>query len=358
VWSSIEQIEPAEYRTVLGDEHVEGANAGLLLSQQGVVAVGELVEEVVAAVGDRGSEVGAVRQLEGQDRRGVTGMQPLQLGHCPTFTQVVRRGHLVSASGGYVPTLLRSPQWKAPDAAESVDRRVVPNPDQARRLLAAVRDQGRTGGQLVAFFACMYFAGCRPSKALDLKSTDCVRPEHGWGRLNLSTSDPVAGTAWTDDGRARDRRGLKRRGRQEVRPVPIPPELVAALRRHLRTYGTGPDGRLFRTASGQAVPSSHYARVWRRARVAALTAEEAASPLAGRPYDVRYAAASLWLNAGVAPTEVARRLGHSLAVLLSVYANCIDGREEIANDRIEAALAGSERSGTLGRAGQRRDDEY
>ncbi|MGI9005291.1 MAG: hypothetical protein ACR2FU_03680 [Streptosporangiaceae bacterium] len=47
--------------------------------------LGELVEEVVAAVGDRGSEVGAVRQLEGQDRRGMVSMQPLQLGHRPTL---------------------------------------------------------------------------------------------------------------------------------------------------------------------------------------------------------------------------------------------------------------------------------
>jgi hypothetical protein len=44
------------------------------------VPVGELVEELVAAVGDRGSEVGAVRQLEGQDRRGMASIQPLQLG--------------------------------------------------------------------------------------------------------------------------------------------------------------------------------------------------------------------------------------------------------------------------------------
>ena len=61
----VDQVEPAEYRVVLGDEHVESADAGLLLSQQGVVPVGELVEEVVAAVGDRGSEVGAVRRLKG-----------------------------------------------------------------------------------------------------------------------------------------------------------------------------------------------------------------------------------------------------------------------------------------------------
>jgi hypothetical protein len=80
-----DQVEPAEYRAILGNEHVQGAHAGLLLSQQGVVPVGELSEEVIAAVGYRGSEVGPVRQFEGKDRRGMTGMQPLQLGHCPTL---------------------------------------------------------------------------------------------------------------------------------------------------------------------------------------------------------------------------------------------------------------------------------
>jgi integrase len=88
------------------------------------------------------------------------------------------------------------------------------------------------------------------------------------------------------------------------------------------------------------VPNSHYSRLWQHARTAAFTSAEAESPLAARPYDLRHAAASLWLNAGVVTTEVARRLGHSVAVLLKVYANCIDGQGEIANDRIEAALGG------------------
>lgn len=65
---------------------------------------------------------------------------------------------------------------------------------------------------------------------------------------------------------------------------------------------------------------------------------QVASPLARRPYDLRHAAASLWLNAGVPPTEVARRLGHSVAVLLKVYASCIDGEEGGMNDRIGRAL--------------------
>ena len=48
---------------------------------------------------------------------------------------------------------------------------------------------------------------------------------------------------------------------------------------------------------------------------------------------------SLWLNAGVPATTIARRAGHSVDVLLRVYANCIDGDEEIANQRISSCLS-------------------
>ena len=62
------------------------------------------------------------------------------------------------------------------------------------------------------------------------------------------------------------------------------------------------------------------------------------SPLARRPYDLRHAAVSLWLNSGVPATEVARRAGHSVAVLLKVYAHCIDGQDGTVNKRIADAL--------------------
>ena len=42
--------EAAEHRDVLGDEHVVGAGAGRLLCQEGVVALGEVLEVLVAAV--------------------------------------------------------------------------------------------------------------------------------------------------------------------------------------------------------------------------------------------------------------------------------------------------------------------
>jgi hypothetical protein len=55
---------------------------------------------------------------------------------------------------------------------------------------------------MVAFFGAMYYAALRPSEALDLRERDCWLPEEGWGWLDLATSDPRAGKAWTDDGRA------------------------------------------------------------------------------------------------------------------------------------------------------------
>ena len=62
------------------------------------------------------------------------------------------------------------------------------------------------------------------------------------------------------------------------------------------------------------------------------------TPLAKRPYDLRHAAVSLWLNAGVPATQVAQWAGHSVHVLLKVYASCIDGQDEAARKRIEGAL--------------------
>ncbi|HXO10547.1 MAG TPA: hypothetical protein VN880_21055, partial [Solirubrobacteraceae bacterium] len=37
-------------------------------------------------------------------------------------------------------------------------------------------------------------------------------------------------------------------------------------------------------------------------------------------------------------TEVARRAGHGVAVLLKIYAHCIDGQADAANQRITDAL--------------------
>jgi hypothetical protein len=116
--------------------------------------------------------------------------------------------------------------------------------------------------------------------------------------------------------------------------------LTALLHEHLSEHGTATNGQLFRGVRGGELAESTYCRVWRKARVQALTAPEVAFPLAGRPYDLRYAAVSTWLNARVPSTQVAEWAGHSLAVLLQIHAKCLVGQEEAARRRIDAVLGG------------------
>ncbi|MBS2547413.1 tyrosine-type recombinase/integrase [Catenulispora sp. NL8] len=248
---------------------------------------------------------------------------------------------------GYAVELKRLPTnpineigWRAPRTTEVVDRRVVVNPVQARALLSAVEKQGRYGKKLVAFFALMYFAALRPSEAKSLREDQCELPEQGWGTLHLAKSAPRAGSAWTDNGKPHEERGLKHRAVDDVRPVPACPELVKILRDHVANFPPRNGGPLFVAARGGVVNDSIYTKTWRDARFDALTARQFASPMAKRPYDLRHAAVSTWLNAGVPPTQIAEWAGHSVEVLLRVYAKCIDGQDEVARRRIEDALGG------------------
>ena len=230
-------------------------------------------------------------------------------------------------------------QWTAPAVAASVDRRVVVSPAQAGTLLTAVGRMGQRGEHLETFFAVLYYAALRPSEAVMLRELDLYLPKKGWGRIVLAASASRAGTAWTDHGTSRQERGLKHRAASETRTIPVPPELVRLLRAHIKKYGTTPDGRVFQTSRGGLIQDSAYSAVWAEARQAALTEAQYRSPLGRRPYDLRHAAVSLWLNSGGPATEVARRAGHGVAVLLKIYAHCIDGQADAANERIADALS-------------------
>lgn len=88
-----------------------------------------------------------------------------------------------------------------------------------------------------------------------------------------------------------DDRGLKNRPTNETRVVPVPPRLVQKHRVHIEASGTIADGRLFGNERGGVVAPPTCWRVWDSTRLA-LTPEQAASPLAPRPYDLRHAALS------------------------------------------------------------------
>ncbi|MEV3871014.1 site-specific integrase [Streptomyces sp. NPDC049906] len=229
-------------------------------------------------------------------------------------------------------------KWTPPASVEEVDPDSVANPRQVRALLRAVREQGKRGAHLEAFFGCLYYAAMRPAEATALTLAQCHLPTTGWGSLTLRKGAVRAGSSWTNDGSAHEIRHLKARAVKDSRHVPIPPHFVRQLHQHIVEHGTAADGRLFRTGRGGLLQETGYGEVWAAARRTALTESEAASLLARRPYDLRHAGVSFWLSSGVDPMECARRAGHSVAVLLRVYAKVLARTQERANRRIEEAM--------------------
>jgi integrase len=116
-----------------------------------------------------------------------------------------------------------------------------------------------------------------------------------------------------------------------ARHVPIPPQLVAMLQAWVDEHGFTGDDVIFRSRNGLRPTPSNWLRAWQRA-----LANIGHPPL--RIYDLRHAAATTWLAAGVPMGGVAQRLGHSVEVLVSTYVGALHGDDITANRQIDAIL--------------------
>ncbi|WP_194923138.1 tyrosine-type recombinase/integrase [Catenulispora pinisilvae] len=247
---------------------------------------------------------------------------------------------------------LDDPKWdrfgKQSKRSNVVDKRVVANPAQVEALITNAAEYGPTGERLQAFFALLYYALMRPSEAMDL-TEDCFtlppeppkgQPETEWGRVRFSVADPQPAKQWTDEAKGRESKALKQREKGEDRDVPIHPNGVAWVRRHLKQYNVPPGGHLFTgiRGGGRTISKTAYAKVWRFTRHKTLSVRQFKSKLGKRPYDLRHGGVSLLLNAGVPPTLIAEWAGHGLDVLLRIYAKCIEGQEELARKLIEQSI--------------------
>ena len=235
--------------------------------------------------------------------------------------------------------------WSEPPRPEdAVDPRSVGSPELVADMLTVVSYIGRRQGlRFAAFYGCMFYAMMRPSEVISLTGNACDLPDEGWGRLVFSEASTAAGRDFTNDGMVHEDRGLKGRSRQArsrmaVRNVPIPPEMVHLLREHMDRFGTAEDGRLFRTENGTPIQPSTYWQVWVKTRALALTPQQLATPLMRRPYDLRHSGVTWRLNSGVPATEVAAWAGHSVEVLMRVYARCVAGLEDVWIARMDASL--------------------
>lgn len=129
--------------------------------------------------------------------------------------------------------------------------------------------------------------------------------------------------------------GLKHRATDASRDVPLAPLLVRLVRAHLDRFESV-DGRVFSNAQGRPPTSTNYGPVWLRARSQLWPPGH---PLAtATVYDLRHGAATMMLRAAVPPAEVARRLGHSVDVLMRVYAGVFEDERDRSNQLIDEAF--------------------
>lgn len=238
--------------------------------------------------------------------------------------------------------------WTAPGKPDdTVDPRSIGTPELIGTMLDACAGIGaRQGRRFKAFYGAMFYAMMRPSEVAALLIAGCDLPKDGWGHLTFADASPSAGKAYTDNGSVHEDRGLKgktkgrpsARARRPARSVPVPPVYVRMLREHITEFGTGQDGRVFRSERGNRIMASTWWQVWVKVRAASLTPGQLATPLMQRPYDLRHSGVTWRLNAGVPAAQVADWAGHSVEVLTRVYVHCVAGLEDVWISRMDNAL--------------------
>ena len=182
-----------------------------------------------------------------------------------------------------------------------------------------------------ALFACVGIAGMRPSGAMALRVEDLTLPHRGWGMAMLRGATTSPGARYTNTAGVHEDKQLKQRAVGAVRPAPLAPVLVGCLRQHLVEFPAG--DRVFTTSRGTPMSTTSYSEAWRRARADRWSGSSVLGQVT--LYDLRHSAATLMLRAGVMPAEVARRLGHSVDVLMRTYAGVLDDEVERSNLIIE-----------------------
>ena len=170
-------------------------------------------------------------------------------------------------------------------------------PGDIERLRAALSPRDAT---LVSVLA---YVGIRPGEALALR----------WGDIGKAT---VLVERANDDG------AVKRTKTGRARSA----KLLAPVRNDLMAWrlasGHPADDALVFPKTGGGAWREHDWRNWRRTKF--QPAARALGLDIRRPYDLRHAAASLWLHEGRSVVEVAAWLGHSPAMTYSTYAHVIE----------------------------------
>lgn len=232
------------------------------------------------------------------------------------------------------------------DPFEAVDAPVLRDHDQVdpdlvmspADVIAIAQACAQIDPRYEAFVLTQGLCGLRPGEAVELRARN----------LTITNGQPTAVTVrgthaevpdrFLLDGETR-RRPLKGRGHRASRTIPVFTVLRPVLARHLEAYTDGRDAaRVFTNTAGSKINLSNFHRdVWDAARTATFPAD---SPLRHvRRHDLRHAAITAWLNAGVPLKTCQAWSGHTtVSVLLDTYLGATRGDDQLGQQRVDDAL--------------------
>ena len=119
--------------------------------------------------------------------------------------------------------------------------------------------------------------------------------------------------------------------------MPCAPPLTELLHQHLVEFGTADRRAADPERAGDDLSDSTYGRVWQTARVEAFT-PGAASPFARRPYDLRHATVSTWLNGGVPLSRSPSGRVTAWPSCSGPTLQCVAGQGDVAREQIGRPL--------------------
>lgn len=225
------------------------------------------------------------------------------------------------------------------NVADAVDPPAVPRremrpptPAEVAQFLDAVT---AADDRLAALWIVAAYSGCREGELLGLQ----------WQDVDLDRASVTIRRTLVDARKGVPRYGEPKTGRSR-RTVSLPPEAVAALRRHRTKQDAerdrlgvdyAPYGLVFATAAGRPLLARNVIRSFKAALVAAGLPRET------RVHDLRHAAATVLLRAGVHPKVVSERLGHStIGITMDLYTHSVEGLDADAAARMQRVLRGEE----------------
>lgn len=177
--------------------------------------------------------------------------------------------------------------------------------------------------------------GLRMGEAVALRRRDIEFTERGGAWVSVRTTVSRVPSQYAQ-GQPTTERPTKGRTQVVARRTYLSTETAAVLRTHLALFvGAGPEAFVFTgNRGGRLCADTHLRTVWQPAVELAFPAGHRLSRL--RRHDLRHAAVTGWLRAGVPPKQCQRMGGwKSLKVMLDVYAGLYGDDAERAEDAIE-----------------------